>query len=58
MANAFLVDHVVEFSDDKQSGCHSSGSKEACLSLDQVVANCKVDISEAAVKNQHQCLTI
>jgi hypothetical protein len=54
LANAFLVDHVVEFSDDKQSSCHSNGSREACLSLDQVVANCKVDVSEAAVENEHQ----
>ena len=54
LANAHLVENVVEFPDKKASEHHNSESKEACLSLDQVVASGGVDVSEAAVENEHQ----
>ncbi|XP_063760148.1 uncharacterized protein LOC134878197 [Eleginops maclovinus] len=54
LANAFLVDNVVEFPDKKQGDGESEGDNGACLSFDQVVAGCAVDLSEAAVENEHQ----
>ena len=54
LANAVLVHNVVEFGDKKRG---EAGNKEACLSLDQVVANCGVDLSEAAVENENQSWT-
>ncbi|XP_077384383.1 uncharacterized protein LOC144023007 [Festucalex cinctus] len=54
LANAFLVDNVVEFSDKAQDKCNDDVSKRACLSLNQVVTKSEVDLSEAAVENEHQ----
>lgn len=51
LANAVLVHSVVEFPEDKQG---KPGNKEACLSLGQVVASCGIDLTEAAVENEHQ----
>ena len=54
LAKVSLVNSVVDFSDKKQGQCHESKSKETCMSLDQVVASCGVDLGEAAVENEHQ----
>ena len=54
LAKASLVDSVMEFSDKRQDGQNYGGSKDACLSLDQVVAGWELDLSEAAVDNEHQ----
>ncbi len=51
LANVSLVDGVLDFAEKTQD---NGGDKTACLSLDQVVANCPVDLSEAAVENEHQ----
>ena len=51
LANAVLVSNVVEFSAKKQG---EAGKEEACLSLDQVVASCSVDLSAAAVEDENQ----
>lgn len=54
LANASLVKGVVDFSGQKQGECHGGGSKEACLSMDQAVACCGIDLSKTAVENEHQ----
>lgn len=54
LANVSLVDSVVDFSNQKQGECHKGGDEDVCLSLDQVVASCGVDLSEAAVESEHQ----
>lgn len=54
LANAFLVENVVDFSDKNQGECCDGGDKVACQSLDQVVASCEVDLSETAVENEDQ----
>ena len=51
---ASLVNSVVDFSDKKQAQCHKSENNETCSSLEQVVASCGVDLSEAPVENEHQ----
>lgn len=54
LANVSLVTGVVNFADKEQILCHNTGDKETCLSLDQVVASSKVDLSEAAVESECQ----
>ena len=54
LAIVSLVDSVVDFSDKKQGTGHKGGDKETCLSLNQVVVSCGVDLSGAAVENEHQ----
>lgn len=44
LANAFLVDNVVEFCDEKREEGDNEGNNEACLSFDQVVAGCGMDL--------------
>ena len=51
LANAVLVHNVVEFSDEKRG---ETENREVCFSLDQVVASCGVDLSDAAVENENQ----
>ncbi|KAL0161439.1 hypothetical protein M9458_045164 [Cirrhinus mrigala] len=51
LASVVLVDKVVEFPDKKHDEAGNSG---ACLSLDQVVTSCEVDLSEAAVESEGQ----
>lgn len=51
LASAVLVDKVVEFPDEKHG---EAGNRGACLSLDQVVATCRVDLNEAAVESEDQ----
>ncbi|XP_072574574.1 uncharacterized protein [Paramormyrops kingsleyae] len=53
LAVAVLVDNVLEFTDSRLGECHHDGGGETCLSLDQVVASCDVDLTEAAVENEH-----
>lgn len=45
------MDKVVEFPDKKHG---EAGNRGACLSLDQVVASCGVDLSEAVVESEDQ----
>uniref|UniRef100_A0A8P4KEB8 ribonuclease H n=1 Tax=Dicentrarchus labrax TaxID=13489 RepID=A0A8P4KEB8_DICLA len=54
LASAFLVDDVMEFPDTEQEAHQHGSSKETCLSLNQVAAGGGVDLSEAAVENEHQ----
>ncbi|KAL0202364.1 hypothetical protein M9458_000382, partial [Cirrhinus mrigala] len=51
LASVVLVDKVVEFPDKKHDEAGNSG---ACLSLDQVVTSCEVDLSKAAVESEGQ----
>lgn len=51
LASAVLVDKVVEFPDKKHG---EAGNRGACLSLDQVVTSCGVDLREAAVESEDQ----
>lgn len=51
LANAALVQSVMELPENKQG---KAGTRKVCLSLGQVVANCGVDLSEAAVENEDQ----
>lgn len=51
LASAVLVDKVVEFPDKKHG---EAGYRGACLSLDQVVTSCCVDLSEASVESEDQ----
>lgn len=44
----------MELSDEKQREGNTGGAKQGCLSFDQVVAGCGVDLSEEAVENEHQ----
>ncbi|MEQ2281951.1 hypothetical protein AMECASPLE_035526 [Ameca splendens] len=46
--------NVLDFLDKKQGKSHGSRSKETCLSLTQVISSCGVDLSEAAVEDEHQ----
>lgn len=41
------------FSDESQEKNDKEGSKEACLSFDPIVAGCGVDLSKAAVEDEH-----
>lgn len=54
LADAFLVEKVVEFTDEKHGEGDSEGNRGACLSCDQVVTGWGVDLTEAAVKDEHQ----
>lgn len=54
LAKAFLVENVVEFPDGKQEEGDKLGDNKACLSFGQVVTGCAVDLSEAAVEDEHQ----
>ncbi|MEQ2209683.1 hypothetical protein XENOCAPTIV_002517 [Xenoophorus captivus] len=54
LANVFLVDGVLDLSGKKQGKSHGSRSKETCLSLTQVISSSGVDLSEAAVEDEHQ----
>ncbi|MEQ2159665.1 hypothetical protein GOODEAATRI_025346, partial [Goodea atripinnis] len=54
LANVSLVDGVLDFSGKKQGKSHGSRSKETCLSLTQVISSSGVDLSEAAVEDEHQ----
>lgn len=51
LASAVLVEKVVEFPDKKHG---EQGNRGACLSLDQIVASCRADLSEAAVESEDQ----
>ncbi len=51
LASAVLVDRVVEFPEKKHG---ETGNRGTCLSLDQVVTSCEVDLSEAAVESEDQ----
>ncbi|KAF7645580.1 hypothetical protein LDENG_00201740 [Lucifuga dentata] len=54
LANIFLVDNIHEFSEKKFEGPPNNQNNDASQSLVQVVTNCTVDLSEAAVENEHQ----
>lgn len=54
LANVSLVEGVVDFSDKKQGKSHESRAKDTCLSLTQVIPSCGLDLSEAAVEDEHQ----
>lgn len=54
LANAFLVDSVVEFPDKQKEGGDSEEDNKTCLSCGQVVAGWGVDLSGAAVENEQQ----
>lgn len=54
LAHASLVDNVLEFPDKKQGDGEKEGDSEACLSFDQVVAGCTMELGEGAVEDEQQ----
>lgn len=54
LAEAFLVQSVQEVTDSEEGGDKGDQNNDRCLSLDQVVSSCSVDLSEAAVEDERQ----